>query len=175
MDRKLDIRGGVEEELTACSDSSGAAGGRGGRRRGLRSCGPAVLRRLPAQRLRCGAAGHPFYARPSGSFHSSAHPRPAPGSGPDPQTRSPDRCLSFLPCKWAHRYRLSRFCVYVLTYNKHFSLSDPLHSAWQTLHPSASLQMIRFCSLTGRMGWWEGLPRGRRRIHTLIHCMVERR
>ena len=86
---------------------------------------------LPNSRPHCSCSRLPSCPPPgpSSPLPPSPTPRPAPGSGPDPQIRSPDRCLSFLPCKWAHRYRLSRFCVYVLTYNKHFSLSDPLHSA----------------------------------------------
>ena len=41
----------------------------------------------------------------------------------------------------------SRFHIYALTYDICFSLSDLLHSVWQSLHPSMSVQMTQFCSL----------------------------
>ena len=52
----------------------------------------------------------------------------------------------FLPCKPVHLYHFSRFHIYVLIYDICFSLSDLLHSVWQTLGPSTSLQMTQFCS-----------------------------
>ena len=52
----------------------------------------------------------------------------------------------FLPCKPVHLYHFSRFHIYALIYNIFFSLSDLLHSVWQSLGPSTSLQMTRFCS-----------------------------
>ena len=39
---------------------------------------------------------------------------------------------------------LFRFHIYVLAYNICFSLSDLLHSVWQTLGPSTSLQITQF-------------------------------
>ena len=63
-------------------------------------------------------------------------PLPAPCS----QVRS-DICIAtFLPCKEVHLYRFSRFHILVLIYDICFSLSDLLHSVWQTLGPPASLQ-----------------------------------
>ena len=37
-----------------------------------------------------------------------------------------------------------RFHIYVLAYGIYFSLSDLLHSVWQTLGPSTSLQITQF-------------------------------
>ena len=56
----------------------------------------------------------------------------------------------FLPCKLVHLYHFSRFHIYAFIYNICFSLSDLLHSVWQSLGPSMSLQMIQFCSFL----WW---------------------
>ena len=55
----------------------------------------------------------------------------------------------FLPCKPVHLYHFSRFHIYALIYNICFSLCDLLHSVWQSLGPSASLQMTRFLSVLG--------------------------
>ena len=38
----------------------------------------------------------------------------------------------FLPCKLVHLYHFSRFHIYVLIYDHCFSLSDLLHSVWQS-------------------------------------------
>ena len=45
-----------------------------------------------------------------------------------------------------------RFHIYALIYNTFFSLSDLLHSAWQSLGPSMSLQMTQFVCLVF-FGW----------------------
>ena len=50
----------------------------------------------------------------------------------------------FLPWKLVHLYRFSRFHVYALIYDICFSLSDWLHSVWQSLGPSTSLQVTQF-------------------------------
>ena len=60
----------------------------------------------------------------------------------------------FLPCKPVHLYHFSRFYMYVLIYNIWFSLSDLLHSIWQSLGPSTSLQMTQFCSFL----WLSNIP-----------------
>ena len=52
----------------------------------------------------------------------------------------------FLPCKPVHLCHFSRFHIYALTYNICFYLSDLLHSVWQSLDPSMSLQMTQFRS-----------------------------
>ena len=52
----------------------------------------------------------------------------------------------FLSCKPVHLYRFSRFHIYMLIYDICFSLSDLLHSVWQSLGPSTSLQMTQFHS-----------------------------
>ena len=50
----------------------------------------------------------------------------------------------FLPCKPVHLYHFSRFHIYALIYDICVSLSDLLHSVWQSLDPSTSLQMTQF-------------------------------
>ena len=50
----------------------------------------------------------------------------------------------FLLCKWAHLYHFSRSHIYALIYNICFS--DLLHSVWQSLSPSMSLQTAQFHS-----------------------------
>ena len=52
----------------------------------------------------------------------------------------------FLPCKPVQLYHFSRFHIYALIYDICFSLSDLLHSVWQSLGPSTSLQMTQFRS-----------------------------
>ena len=42
----------------------------------------------------------------------------------------------FLPCKLVHLYHFSRFHTYALIYDICFSLSDLLHSVWQSLGPT---------------------------------------
>ena len=52
----------------------------------------------------------------------------------------------FLPCKLVHLYHFSTFHIYALIYDICFSLSDLLHSVWQSLDPSTSQQMTQFRS-----------------------------
>ena len=47
-----------------------------------------------------------------------------------------------------------RFYIYALIYGICFSLSDLLHSLWQSLSPSMSLQMTQFCSFL----WLSNVP-----------------
>ena len=60
----------------------------------------------------------------------------------------------FLPCKPVHLYHFSRFHIYTLIYDISFSLSDLLHSVWQTIDPSTSLQMTQFRSYS----WLNNIP-----------------
>ena len=60
----------------------------------------------------------------------------------------------FLPCKLVHLYHFSRFHIYALIYDICFSLSDILHSVWQSLGPSMSLQMTQFDSFL----WLSNIP-----------------
>ena len=60
----------------------------------------------------------------------------------------------FLPCKPVHLYHFSRFHIYALIYDISFSLSDLLHSVWQSLGPSMSLQMTQFLSFL----WLSNIP-----------------
>ena len=57
----------------------------------------------------------------------------------------------FLPCKPVHLYHFSRFQKYALIC---FSLSDLLHSVWQSLSPTTSLQMTQFRSFL----WLSNIP-----------------
>ena len=59
-----------------------------------------------------------------------------------------------LPCKPVHLYHFSRFHIYALIYDICFSLSDLLHSVWQSLGPSTSLQMTQFHSFL----WLSNIP-----------------
>ena len=60
----------------------------------------------------------------------------------------------FLPCILVHLYHFSRFHIYALIYDICFSLSDLLHSVWQSLAPSTSPQMTQFCSFL----WLTNIP-----------------
>ena len=60
----------------------------------------------------------------------------------------------FLPCKPVQLHHFSRFHIYGLTYDICFSLSDLLHSVWQSLDPSTSLQMTQFHSFL----WLSNIP-----------------
>ena len=60
----------------------------------------------------------------------------------------------FLPWKPVHLYHFSRFHIYALIYDICFSLSDLLHSGWQSLDPSTSQQMIQFFSFL----WLSNIP-----------------
>ena len=60
----------------------------------------------------------------------------------------------FLPCKPVHLYHFPRFHIYALIYDIYFSLSDLLHSVWQSLDPSTSKQMTQFHSFL----WLSNIP-----------------
>ena len=60
----------------------------------------------------------------------------------------------FLPCKRVHLYHFSRFHIYALIYDICFSLSDLLHSVWQSLDPSTSLQITQIRSFL----WLSNIP-----------------
>ena len=59
-----------------------------------------------------------------------------------------------LPCKPVHLYHFSRFHIPALIYDICFSLSDLLHSVWQSLDPSRSQQMTQFRSFS----WLSNIP-----------------
>ena len=59
-----------------------------------------------------------------------------------------------LPCKAVHLYHFSRFHIHALIYDICFSLSDLLHSVWQSLDPSTSPQMTQFRSFL----WLSNIP-----------------
>ena len=52
----------------------------------------------------------------------------------------------FIPCKPVHLYHFSRFHIHALIYDICFSISDLLHSVWQSIGPSTYLQMTQFRS-----------------------------
>ena len=60
----------------------------------------------------------------------------------------------FLSCKPVHLYHFSIFHIYVLIHNIRFSLSNLLHSVWQSLGPSTCLQMTQFPSFL----WLSNIP-----------------
>ena len=60
----------------------------------------------------------------------------------------------FLPGKPVHLNHFSRFHIYALIYDISFSLSNLLHSVWQSLGPSTSLQMTQFHSFL----WLSNIP-----------------
>ena len=59
-----------------------------------------------------------------------------------------------MPCKPVHVYHFSRFHIHTLIYDICFSLSDLLHSVWQSLDPSTSQQMTQFRSFL----WPSNIP-----------------
>ena len=59
-----------------------------------------------------------------------------------------------LPCKPVHLYHIFRFHIHALIYNIYFSLSDLLHSVWQSLDPSTSQQITQFRSFL----WLSNIP-----------------
>ena len=68
---------------------------------------------------------------------NSSHHHPPPLSPPLVSIRLFSTSVSlFLPCKLIQLYHFSRFHIYALIYNICFSLSDLLHSVWQSLDPS---------------------------------------
>ena len=57
-------------------------------------------------------------------------------------------------CKYVHQCYFSRVHICALVHDICFSLSDLLHSIWQTLGSSTSLQMTQFCSFL----WLSNVP-----------------
>ena len=60
----------------------------------------------------------------------------------------------FLHCKPVYLYHFSRFHIYALVYDICFSLSDLLHSVWQSLGSPTSLQMTQFHTFL----WMSNIP-----------------
>ena len=67
-----------------------------------------------------------------------------PSPSPCPQVHSLHLCLYSCPAPRFFRTFFFRFHIYVLAYGICFSLSDLLHSVWQTLGPSTSIQIVQF-------------------------------
>ena len=98
-----------------------------------------------------------------GSVHISmplSHFIPAyPSPSLCPQVHS--LCLCLYSCPAPRFFRAFcfvlfcfRFHTYVLAYGNCFSLFDLLHSVWQTLGPSTSLQITQFCFFL----WLSNIP-----------------
>ena len=90
---------------------------------------------------------HPFYTHqcihvnPNCPIHHTPTPNPH-CFPPMVSIRLSSTSVSlFLPCKAVHLYHFSRFHIYALIYDICFSLSDLLHSVWQSLDV--------FCSCCG--------------------------
>ena len=83
-----------------------------------------------------------------------SHYVPASPSPPCPQVRL--QCLHLYSCPTTRfiDIHFSRFHIYALAYGSCFSLSDLLHSVWQTLGPSTSLQINQFHSFL----WLSNIP-----------------
>ena len=103
---------------------------------------------------------HPFYTHQC--IHADPH-LPIHHTTTIPRRRFPPLvsiCLFstsvslFLPCKLVILYHFSRFHIYALIYDICFSLSDLLHSVWQSLAPTTSQQMTQFCSFL----WLSNIP-----------------
>ena len=96
-----------------------------------------------------------MYICQSQSPNSSHHHTHAPLLSPLVSIRLFSTSVSqFLPCKLVHLYHFSRFHIYALLYDTCFSLSDLLHSVWQSLDPSMSVQMTQFHSFL----WLSNVP-----------------
>ena len=63
-------------------------------------------------------------------------------------------CVSISALQTDSSVHFSRFHIYALIYDTCFSLSDLLHSVWQSLHPSTSQQMTQFRSFL----WLSNIP-----------------
>ena len=103
-----------------------------------RSWSPCAMRLLPTSYFTFGSV---YMSMPLSHF-VPAYPSPSPC----PQVHSLVG-LHFYSCL-APRFFMTifffRFHIYVLAYGICFSLSDLLHSVWQTLGPSTSLQITQF-------------------------------
>ena len=85
-------------------------------------------------------------------FLNSSHPLLP--QHPVSESLFPMSAPPFLPCTEAPQYHFSRFRMYVWVYNMCFSLCCLLHSVWQALVSSASLQLTHFCSFL----WPSNIP-----------------
>ena len=88
---------------------------------------------------------------------------------PCPQVHSLHMCLNSCPDPGFIRMIsfFFRFHIYVLAQGICFSLSDLLHSVWQTLGPSTSLQITQFCFFL----WLSNIPLYM--CHIFIHPSVD--
>ena len=63
-------------------------------------------------------------------------------------------CVSVSALQIGFLYHFAKFHIYALIYDICFSLSDLIHSEWQSLGPPMSLQMAQFCSFL----WLSNIP-----------------
>ena len=101
------------------------------------SWSPCAMRLLPTSYFTFGSV----YVSMPLSHPVTSYPSPSPC----PQIHS--LCLGLYSCPASRFIRtvfFFRFHIYVLAYGICFSLSDFLHSVWQTLRPCTSLQITQF-------------------------------
>ena len=80
-----------------------------------------------------------------------------------------------LPCKLVHLYHFSRFHIYALIYDTCFSLSDFLHSVWQSLGPSIETTDIKQGCRNGYMlknRLFKNMPPPLRQITWKVFCLA---
>ena len=63
-------------------------------------------------------------------------------------------CVSIQSCKPVHLYHFSSLHIYAFIYDICFSLSDWLHSLWQSLGPSTAVRMSQLSSFL----WLNNIP-----------------
>ena len=81
-------------------------------------------------------------------------PPPPPAFPPGVHTFGLYICVSISALQTGSSVPYSRFHIYALIYDICFSLSDLLHSVWQSLGSSTSLQMTQFHSFL----WLSNIP-----------------
>ena len=100
--------------------------------------------------------GHPFYTHqcihvnPNRPIHHTTTPTPLPLSPLGVHTFVLYICISISALQTSSSLPFSRFHIYVLIYGISFSLSELLHSVWQSLDASTSLQMTWLRSFLGQ-------------------------
>ena len=112
------------------------------------SWSPCAMRLLPTSYFTFGSV---YMSMPLSHF-VPAYPSPSPC----PQVHSLHLRLYSCPAPRFYRtiFFFFRFHIYVLAYGICFSLSDLLHSVWQTLGPSTSVQITQFRFFLSHMVSW---------------------
>ena len=103
---------------------------------------------------------HPFYTpqcihvNPNLPIHHTTTPNPCRFPPLGVHTFVLYFCVSISALQTGSSVPFSRFYIYALIYDICFSLSDILHSLWQSLDPSTPLQMTKFHSFL----WLSNIP-----------------